>query len=100
MDASEMRELLQGYLSELEWSGCVTKDQLIPKLDGRDDALRPMVGEYVPEETFRRPQDVLNVIPTQAWKDVQGDRYQRADTFDVPGTPSNLREGADGQDQS
>jgi hypothetical protein len=76
----------------------VTKEQLVAKLNGRDDALRTMVGEYVPEETFRSADDVMNLIPTQAWEDVQGDRYQGADTFDVPATPSRFREGAAGQD--
>lgn len=45
MDASEMRELLQGYLDELDWSGGVSKAAMVAKLDGRDDALRTLVGE-------------------------------------------------------
>jgi hypothetical protein len=100
MDASEMRELLQGYLEELDWSGGVSKAALVAKLDGRDDALRTLVGEYVPEQTYRSPAEVMNLIPTQAWEDVQGDAYRGADTFDVPATPSHFQEGAVGQDAS
>lgn len=99
MDASEMRELLQGYLGEMDWSGGVSKADLVAKLDGRDDALRTLVGEYVPEQTYQNAGEVMNLIPAQAWEDVQGDVYRGADTFDVPATPSHFREGPAGQDE-
>lgn len=47
MDTNEMRELLQGYLCELDWSGGATKDTIMKILVERDDALTTMVNEYV-----------------------------------------------------
>lgn len=100
MDASEMQELLQGYLGEMDWSGGVSKAALVAKLDGRDDALRTLVGEYIPEQTYHSPAEVMNLIPSQGWEDVQGDAYRGADTFDVPATPSHFQDGPVGQDAS
>ena len=67
MDTSEMQELFQGYLSELDWSGGASKDELIGHLAGRDEALRTMVNEYVSEGDYRSVDEVLNLIPAQAW---------------------------------
>ncbi len=100
MDTSEMRELLQGYLSELDWSGEVTKDTVIAHLAGRDDALRTMLDEYVAEGTYASPEAMLNVIPAQAWQDVQGDQWRGAEIQYVEDTPSHYQEGAVGQDDS
>ena len=100
MDTSEMRELLQGYLSELDWSGEVTKENLLSHLAGRDDALRTMINEYVAEGSYRSPDEVLNVIPAQAWQDVQGDEWRGAEIQYVEDTPSNYQGGAVGQDDT
>jgi hypothetical protein len=89
MDTSEMRELLRGYLSELDWSGGVTKDDVIAHLAGRDDALRTMVDEYVAEGSYDGPEAMLNVIPAQAWQDVQGDQWRGAEIQYVEDTPSH-----------
>ncbi|MDF3016600.1 MAG: hypothetical protein K0R44_1825 [Thermomicrobiales bacterium] len=52
-----MRELLQGYFGELDWSGGATKDALVAHLAGRDEALRTMVNEYVAEGTYQNLDD-------------------------------------------
>ena len=72
VDTSEMRELLRGYFGELDWSGGTTKDALVAHLAGRDEALRTMVNEYVAEGTYQNLDDVMNVLPEQAWQSVQG----------------------------
>ena len=100
MDTGEMQELLRGYLDEVDWSAGITKEDLVRKLDGRDDALRAVVGEYVADGTYRSPEEVLNVIPAQAWQDVQGDAWRGAEIHDIPGTPTHFGEGRVGQDQS
>lgn len=100
MDASEMRELLQGYLSELDWSGGATKDDLLGHLAGRDDTLRTMLNEYVAEGTYGAPDDVLNVIPTQAWQDAQGDRWSGPTTLDPQEVESGFQDSPVGQDAS
>ena len=100
MDASEMRELLQGYLSELDWSRGATKDDILRQMAGRDDALRTMVNEYVAEGTYRGPEDVLNVIPTQAWQDAQGDRWSGPTTLDPQEVHSGFQDSPVAQDAS
>ena len=100
MDANEMRELLQGYLSELNWSGGATKDDVLAKLAGRDDALRTMVNEYVAEGTYHHIDDVMTLIPAQAWQDAQGDQWRGAEIQYVEDTPSHFQEGRVGQDES
>src|SRR5215207_2419026 len=62
VDTSEMRELLQGYFGELDWTGGATKDALVAHLAGRDEALRTMVNEYVAEGTYQNLEDVMNVL--------------------------------------
>ena len=100
MDASEMRELLQGYLSELDWSNGATKDDIIRQLAGRDDTLRTMVNEYVAEGTFRGPDDVLTLIPAQAWQDAQGDQWRGAEIQYVEEVETHFQESPVGQDDS
>ena len=100
MDTSEMRELLQGYLSELNWSGGVAKDDVVAALAGRDDALRTMVNEYVAEGSYRSADEILNVIPAQAWQDAQGDEWRGAETQYAGDTPSHFQEGRVGQDDA
>ena len=92
-----MRELLQGYLSELDWSGGATKDDLMAHLAGRDDALRTMVNLYVAEGTYQSLDDIMNVIPEQAWQDVQGDAWRGAEGQYVGDVPSHFQEGPVGQ---
>ena len=100
MDTSEMQELLTGYMGELDWTGGVTKDDVLAHLAGRDDALRTMVNEYVAEGTYQDVDEVLNVIPVQAWQDTQGDRWQGAQTQYVEDVPSRFQAGPVGQDDS
>ena len=98
MDTSEMQELLQGYLGEMDWSGGATKDDLMRHLAGRDDALRTMVNLYVPEGTYGAPDAVMNLLPAEAWQDVQGDHWQGAETQYVEDVPTHFQEGPAGQD--
>lgn len=97
MDTSEMRELLQGYLSEMSWAGGATKDDVMAHLAGRDEALRTMVNQFVAEGTYRGPGEVLNVIPAQAWQDVQGDAWRGAESQYAADTESHFGEGAVGR---
>lgn len=98
MDTSEMRELLRGYLSELDRSGGRTKDDVMAHLDGRDDALRTMVNEYVAEGTYEDVDAVLNVIPAEARQAVQGDNWRGTESQYVEDVPSNYQEGQAGRD--
>lgn len=94
-----MRELLQGYLSELDWSDGATKDDLMAHLAGRDDALRTMVDRYVAEGTYPDPDHVISVIPAQAWQDVQGDAWRGAESQYTEDVDSHFREGPVGQEE-
>ncbi len=64
---------------------------------GRDEASEALLGHYVAEGTCASPDEVLNVIPKQAWQ--QGDAWRGpsfADTGDAAN--SHVLEGAVGQD--
>ena len=100
MDTSEMRELLRGYLSELDWTGGATKDDLMAHLAGRNDALRTMVNQYVAEGTYQNLDQVMSLIPAQAWQDVQGDAWRGAESQYAEDVPSHFEEGRVGQDDS
>jgi len=100
VDTSEMQELFQGYLSELDWSGGASKDDLMGHLAGRDEALRTMVNEYVSEGDYQSVDQVLNIIPAQAWQDVQGDAWRGAEIQYAGDVPSHFQEGPVGQDES
>ncbi len=94
-----MQELLQGYLDELDWSGGATKDALVAHLAGRDEALRTMVNEYVAEGTYQNLDDVMNVLPAQAWQSVQRDTWQGPESQYVEDVPSHFAEGPVGHDE-
>lgn len=98
MDASGMHELLRGYLNELDWSGGVSRDDIVGHLAGRDEALRTMVNEYVPEGTYQTAEAVVTLIPKQAWEDVQGDAWRGPASLDPEDVPSHFKEGPAGQD--
>ena len=94
MDTSELRELLHGYLTELDWDGVVTKDDIMAHLAGRDETLRTMLNEYVAEGTYARLDDVLNVIPSQAWQNAQGLEWRGPEALFPDDVPSNFGAGA------
>ncbi|HYO30212.1 MAG TPA: hypothetical protein VER37_06475 [Thermomicrobiales bacterium] len=99
MDASEMQELLQGYLSELDWAGGgVTKDDILRQLSGRDDTLRTMVNEYVAEGTYPDIAAVMSVLPAQAWQDAQGDAWRGAGGLLAEDIVTHYQESPAGQD--
>jgi hypothetical protein len=99
MDASEMRELLHGYLSEMDWAGDTTKNDILEHLAGRDEALRTMVNEYLALGSYQGPDAVLDLIPAQAWEDVQGDEWRGVESQYVEDVESNYQEGRLGQNQ-
>lgn len=94
-----MQELLQGYLGELDWTNGATKDDLISHLAGRDEALRTMVNQYVAEGTYQNLDDLMNVLPAQAWQSVQGDTWRGPESQFVEDMPSHFTEGPVGQDE-
>jgi hypothetical protein len=94
MDTSELRELLHGYLAELDWGGGVTKDDIMAHLAGRDDTLRTMLNEYMAEGMYATLDDVLNIIPSQAWQNAQGLEWRGPDTLLPEDVPSNFGTGA------
>ena len=93
-----MRELLQGYLGELDWTAGTTKDDLVAHLAGRDEALRTMVNQYVAEGVYQNLDDVLSVLPGQAWQSVQGDTWRGPERQFVEDIPSHFAEGPVGQE--
>ena len=99
MDERDMRELLRVYLAEMNWGGAVSKADILNHLQGRDEALEALVGHYVAEGTYRAADDLLNVIPEQAWQDSQGDAWRGASFADT-GEDANWHflNGAAGQD--
>jgi hypothetical protein len=93
VDTGEMRELLAGYLGELDWSGGISKDDLMVHLAGRDEALRTMVNQYVAEGTYQSADAVLYLIPAQAWQDAQGDTWRGSDAQLAEDIPSAFQAG-------
>jgi hypothetical protein len=76
MDAGDMREKLRGYLNELDWSHGATKDDIMENVTERDNDLREMVDEYIAEGTYPSVDEVLFLIPDQAWQSSQGDQWR------------------------
>ena len=97
MDTSEMRELLHGYLGELNWASGITKDDILEHLAGRDDALRTAVNQYVTEGTYADADAVMTVIPVQAWQDTQGDAWRGAENQPGEDTPKTFQSTPVGQ---
>ena len=97
MDTSAMRELLQGYLAELDWSGGATRDQVVGHLVERDAALATMVNEYVADGAYQDVDHLITVIPEEAWQNVQGDAWRGGASLDPADVPSNFRDGATNQ---
>jgi hypothetical protein len=93
MDATDMQQLLQGYLNELNWAGGLTKDDLLVHLAGRDDTLRTMVNEYVSEGRYGGPGEIVTLIPVQAWQDAQGDEWRGPTTLDPEEVSSGYQDG-------
>ncbi len=89
-----MRELLRGYLGDLDWSGGATQDRVVGHLVGRDPALATMVNQYVVDGSYRDAAHLMTVIPEEAWQNVQGDAWRGGDSLDPADVPSNFRGGA------
>lgn len=63
----------------------------------RDDALLTMVNEYIAEGTYQHLNDVMPLIPVQAWQDAQGDTWRGVESQYVEDFDTNFREGPLGQ---
>ena len=100
MDTGDMRELLNGYLTELNWSSGFSKDDVLEHLAGRDESLRTMVNEYIPEGTYQDIDAFMGLIPSEAWQSVQGDQWRGAESQYVEDVDSNFRNGQVGQEGS
>lgn len=98
MDEGKMRELLQGYLTEMDWSGGATKAAVNAHLIERDRALATMVDEYVSEGTYQDIEHLLTVLPQEAWQSAQGDRWQGPETQFVDDVPSYFRDSPAARD--
>jgi hypothetical protein len=96
-DTNERRQHLRMLLSELDWTGGATKDDLLAHLVGRDDVLRTMVNLYVAEGTYQDLDAVLAVIPTRAWQDAQGDSWHGPEGQYALEVPSHFQDGLTGQ---
>ena len=100
MDANDMRQQLESYLSELNWAGGLTKEQVLAHLTRQDGTLATMVSEYISEGIYAGAGDVLTLIPTQAWQDAQGDTWRGPSTLDPKDVPSGFRQGPAGANTS
>ena len=80
MDATEMREALVGLMTGLDWSQGVDKSALLREVAG-DEALTRIIDDYVAEGQYADAEQVLTVIPVQAWQDAQGDVWRGASTL-------------------
>lgn len=100
MDTSDLQQRLRDYLSDLNWSGGVSKDDIMERLVERgDDALRTMVNEYIAEGTYPSLDEVMTLIPAQAWQDAQGDRWQGVESQYVEDVETHFRDGQLGRDE-
>lgn len=93
MDTRDMQTLFREYLSELEWSGGVTKDDVLEKLAGRDDSLRTMVDQFIAEGTYQDLDTFIGLIPAEAWQSVQGDTWRGPESQYVEDVESNFQQG-------
>jgi hypothetical protein len=97
MDSGDMRDLLVGYLKEVNWSGGASKEDIVGVLANKDQDLLTMVNQYITEGQYNGPGDVLNLIPEQAWQASQGDDWRGATTEDPEGFDSEFEQSPVGK---
>ena len=71
MSEQDQRAAMAAWLRTIGWERGVTKADLLARLVD-EDGPRQVVDLYLPEGTYFSPEDVLNVLPAQAWQDAQG----------------------------
>lgn len=97
MDARDMRGWLDDHLGQLDWNNGVTKTDLVLSVED-DEALRNIIGQYVAEGHYQTKEDVLTVIPEQAWQAAQGDTWRGGETYDIDEMNSGFMESSVVQD--
>ena len=99
MDEGDMRSLLVGRLRDADWGPGVDKGQLMAMVND-DEALQNLIGQYVAQGRYASAEDVLSVIPEQAWQATQGDTWRGGEIHDFADMPTHFKEGPVGQDKS
>lgn len=97
MDQQEMQALLEGYFAGVDWGRGLERAEVVATVSD-DEALRNVLGQYLPEGVYHNLGEVMNLIPAQAWQDAQGDRWRGGEPADAPDVPSHFAEGPVGQD--
>ena len=98
MDSTVMRARLVGLLQDASWADGVTKQDIVGFVQS-DDALHTLIEEYLPAERFTALDDVLTLIPVQAWQDAQGDEWRGAESEEAGARASHFGEGAVSRDE-
>lgn len=94
-----MRGKLRNYLKQLNWSNGVTKDDIMGTITERDNDLRTMVDEYIAEGTYPSADEVLFLIPDQAWQSSQGDAWRGPEIQYVENVETGFEQSPVGQDE-
>ncbi len=71
MSEQDQQAAMTAWLRTIGWDRGVTKAELLDRLRD-EDGPRQVINLYLPEGTYFSPEDVLNVLPAQAWQDAQG----------------------------
>ncbi len=80
----------------IQWDKGITKTELLDLL-GDDERIQGVFGHYLPTgKTFYAPQEVLTLIPVQAWQAAQGKAWTGGD---LPGgdVPTHFGDSAAGR---
>lgn len=99
VDAHDMQAKLRGYLNQLDWSSGATKDDIMGTITERDNDLRTMVDEYIAEGTYPSADEVLFLIPDQAWQSSQGDDWRGPEIQYVENVQTGFEQSPVGQDE-
>lgn len=96
MDEGKLRPIFADQIAGCDWAAGVSKDDLLAALHGYP-SFREMVGLFVADGTYSSPDEVMGVIPEQAWQDAQGGVWRGGEIGDIDAMHSHFREGRVGQ---